>query len=179
MNIFETEFAAYLSAKKSGQRREAMKALNAFLAACEKFDTVAKRQIVKDFFTNQSAEDIENACSFPLNSRLLFPVLQAWCAENPTESWVWRSFAEIALLREYLTAAQGDTMAITENDPLDALPVRQALCKALELDPADHLARIMYIDVLLETLKLLFHDLEAGDGTAAAEIQEEAKKISE
>ena len=45
MNIFETEFAAYLSAKKSGQRREAMKALNAFLAACEKFDTVAKRQI--------------------------------------------------------------------------------------------------------------------------------------
>ena len=27
MNIFETEFVAYLSAKKSGQRKEAMKAL--------------------------------------------------------------------------------------------------------------------------------------------------------
>ena len=72
MNIFETEFAACLSAKKSGLRREAMKALNAFLAACVKFDTVAKRQIVKDFFTNQSAEDIEIACSAEKNRQFLY-----------------------------------------------------------------------------------------------------------
>ena len=61
MNIFETSYTEYLRAKKSGLRREAMTALNAFLAACEKSDTVAKRQIVKDFFTRQSAEDIEKA----------------------------------------------------------------------------------------------------------------------
>ena len=141
MNIFETEFAAYLSAKKSGQRKEAMKALNAFLAACVKFDTVAKRQLVKDFFTNQSAEDIEKAFSFPLNSRLLFPVLAEWCAENPAQSWIWRSWAYLARFRGYLTAAQCDTFAIAENAPLDDLPCRKALCRSLELDPADHLAR--------------------------------------
>ena len=62
--------------------------LNAFLAAGEKFDTAVKRQIVKDFFTNQSADDIEFACSFPLNSRLLLPVLTEWCAENPAQGWI-------------------------------------------------------------------------------------------
>ena len=179
MNIFETEFAAYLSAKKSGQRREAMKALNAFLAACEKFDTVAKRQIVKDFFTRQSAEDIEIACSFPLNSQLLFPVLAEWCAENPAQSWIWRSWAYLARFREYLTAAQCDTFAIAENAPLDDLPCRKALCRALELDPADHLARKMYIESLLETLQLLFHDKAAGDDSATPLIPDETNKLTE
>ena len=178
MNFTKTLFDEYLANKKSGQRKSAMRALNDFLNNCEKLDVGGQRKVITDFF-QQNNETRDLAYSFPLNSRLLFPVLQAWCAENPTESWIWRSFAEIALLRQYLTAAQGDTLAITENDPLDALPVRQALCKALELDPADHLARIMYIEVLLETLNLLFHDLEAGDGTAAAEIPEEAKKISD
>ena len=42
MNIFETEFAAYISAKKSGQRKEAMKALNAFLEDCKKLDLDAE-----------------------------------------------------------------------------------------------------------------------------------------
>ena len=83
MNIFETSYTEYLRAKKSGLRREAMTALNTFLAACGNVDTASKRQIVKDFFTRQSAKDIENACSFPLNSQLLFPVLAEWCAENP------------------------------------------------------------------------------------------------
>ena len=146
MNIFETSYTEYLRAKKSGLRREAMTALNAFLAACEKSDTVAKRQIVKDFFTRQSAEDIEIACSFPLNSQLLFPVLAEWCAENPAQSWIWRSWAYLARFRGYLTAAQCDTFAIAENAPLDDLPCRKALCRALELDPADHLARKMYIE---------------------------------
>ena len=179
MNIFETEFAAYLSAKKSGQRREAMKALNAFLAACEKFDTVAKRQIVKDFFTNQSAEDIEKAFSFPLNSQLLFPVLAEWCAENPAQSWIWRSWAYLASFRKYLTAAQCDTFAIAENAPLDDLPCRKALCRALELDPADYLARKMYIESLLETLQLLLHDKSAGDDSATPLIPDETNKLTE
>jgi len=177
MSIFETEFAAYISAKKSGQRREAMKALNAFLAACEKFDTVAKRQIVKDFFTRQSAEDIEIACSFPLNSQLLFPVLAEWCAENPAQSWIWHSWAYLARFLGYLTAAQCDTFAIAENAPLDDLPCRKALCRALELDPADHLARKMYIESLLETLQLLLHDKSAGDDSATPLIPDETNKI--
>ena len=50
MNIFETEFAAYLSAKKSGQRKEAMKALNAFLEDCKKLDLDAERKVAADFF---------------------------------------------------------------------------------------------------------------------------------
>ena len=117
MNIFETSYTEYLRAKKSGQRREAMKALNAFLAACEKFDTVAKRQIVKDFFTNQSAEDIEKAFSFPLNSQLLFPVLAEWCAENPGDSWIWRSWAYLSRAARLRVAAQlyavaGFTLAV-------------------------------------------------------------------
>ena len=62
MNIFETSYTEYLRAKKSGLRREAMTALNTFLAACGNVDTVSKRQIIKDFFTRQSAEDIEIAC---------------------------------------------------------------------------------------------------------------------
>ena len=177
MNIFETSYTEYLRAKKSGLRREAMTALNAFLAACEKFDTVAKRQIVKDFFTRQSAEDIEIACSFPLNSQLLFPVLAEWCAENPAQSWIWRSWAYLARFREYLTAAQCDTFAIAENAPLDDLPCRKALCRALELDPEDHLARVMYIKFMLETLTLLLHDRDAGDDSAASLIPEEANKI--
>ena len=179
MNIFETEFAAYLSAKKSGLRRDAMTALNTFLAACEKFDTASKRQIVKDFFTNQSAEDIEKAFSFPLNSRLLFPVLAEWCAENPAQSWIWRSWAYLARFRGYLTAAQCDTFAIAENAPLDDLPCRKALCRALELDPKDHLARKMYIESLLETLQLLLHDKSAGDDSATPLIPDEKKKITE
>ena len=177
MNIFETSYTEYLTTKKSGLRREAMKALNAFLAACEKFDTVAKRQIVKDFFTRQSAEDIENACSFPLNSQLLFPVLTEWCAENPAQSWIWRSWAYLARFRGYLTAAQCDTFAIAENASLDDLPCRKALCRALELDPEDHLARVMYIKFMLETLTLLLHDRDAGDDSAAPLIPEEANKI--
>ena len=179
MNIVVTSYTEYLRAKKSGQRREAMKALNAFLAACEKFDTVAKRQIVKDFFTNQSAEDIEIACSFPLNSQLLFPVLAEWCAENPAQSWIWRSWAYLARFREYLTAAQCDTFAIAENAPLDDLPCRKALCRALELDPADHLARKMYIESLLETLQLLLHDKSAGDDSATPLIPDETNKLTE
>ena len=50
MNIFETEFAAYISAKKSGQRKEAMKALNAFLEDCKKLDLDVERKVVADFF---------------------------------------------------------------------------------------------------------------------------------
>ena len=156
-----------------------MTALNAFLAACEKFDTVAKRQIVKDFFTRQSAEDIEIACSFPLNSQLLFPVLAEWCAENPGDSWIWRSWAYLARFREYLTAAQCDTFAIAENALLDDLPCRKALCRALELDPADHLARKMYIESLLETLQLLLHDKSAGDDSATPLIPDETNKLTE
>lgn len=178
MNFTKTLFDEYLANKKSGQRKSAMRALNDFLNNCEKLDVGGQRKVITDFF-QQNNETRDLAYSFPLNSRLLFPVLQAWCAENPTESWIWRSFAEIALLRQYLTAAQGDTLAINENAPLDDLPIRKALCKALELDPADHLARIIYIDVLLETLKLLLHDQEAGDATAAEQIPEEVKKISD
>ena len=152
MNIFETSYTEYLRTKKSGLRREAMTALNVFLAACGNVDTASKRQIIKDFFTRQSAEDIEIACFFPLNSQLLFPVLAEWCAENPGDSWIWRSWAYLARFRGYLTAAQCDTFAIAENAPLDDLPCRKALCRALELDPADHLARKMYIESLLETL---------------------------
>ena len=81
MNIFETSYTEYLRTKKSGLRREAMTALNVFLAACGNVDTASKRQIIKDFFTRQSAEDIEIACY----SQLLFPVLAEWCAENPGE----------------------------------------------------------------------------------------------
>ena len=177
MNIFETSYTEYLTAKKSGLRREAMTALNVFLAACGNVDTASKRQIVKDFFTRQSAEDIEIACSFPLNSQLLFPVLAEWCAENPGDSWIWRSWAYLARFREYLTAAQCDTFAIAENAPLDDLPCRKALCRALELDPADHLARKMYIESLLETLQLLLHDKSAGDDSATPLIPDETNKI--
>ena len=177
MNIFETSYTEYLTAKKSGLRREDMTALNAFLVACEKFDTVAKRQLLKDFFTNQSAEDIEIACSFPLNSQLLFPVLAEWCAENPAQSWIWRSWAYLARFRRCLTADQRDTFAIAENAPLDDLPCRKALCRALELDPADHLARKMYIESLLETLQLLLHDKSAGDDSATPLIPDENNKI--
>ena len=177
MNIFETSYTEYLTAKKSGLRREAMTALNVFLAACGNVDTASKRQIVKDFFTRQSAEDIEIACSFPLNSQLLFPVLAEWCAENPGDSWIWRSWAYLARFRGYLTAAQCDTFAIAENAPLDDLPCRKALCRALELDPEDHLARVMYIKFMLETLTLLLHDRDAGDDSAAPLIPEEANKI--
>ena len=179
MNIFETSYTEYLRAKKSGLRREAMTALNTFLAACGNVDIASKRQIVKDFFTRQSAEDIEKAFSFPLNSRLLFPVLTEWCAENPAQSWILRSWAYLACGREYLTAAQRDTFAITENTPLDDLPCRKALCRALELDPADHLARKMYIESLLETLQLLFHDKAAGDDSATPLIPDETNKIKE
>ena len=178
MNIFETSYTEYLRVKKSGLRREAMTALNAFLAACEKFDTVAKRQLVKDFFTRQSAEDIEKAFSFPLNSQLLFPVLAEWCAENPGDSWIWRSFAEVASFREHLSAAQGDTLCIEDDAPLDDLPCRKALCRALELDPEDHLARKMHIESLLETLQLLLHDKSAGDDSATPLIPDEKKKIT-
>ena len=179
MNIFETSYTEYLTAKKSGLRREAMTALNTFLAACGNVDTASKRQIVKDFFTNQSAEDIEFAYSFPLNSQLLFPVLQAWRAEEPAESWIWRSFAEVASFREYLSTAQGDTLCIEDDASLDDLPIRKALCRALELDPEDHLARVMYIKFMLETLTLLLHDRDAGDDSAAPLIPEEANKIIE
>ena len=179
MNIFETSYTEYLMAKKSGLRREAMTDLNTFLAACGNVDTASKRQIVKDFFTNQSAEDIEIACSFPLNSQLLFPVLAEWCAENPAQSWIWRSWAYLARFRECLTAVQGDTLCIEDDAPLDDLPLRKALCRALELDPADHLARKMYIGSLLETLQLLLHDKSAGDDSATPLIPDEKKKITE
>ena len=177
MNIFETSYTEYLTAKKSGLRREAMTALNIFLAACGNVDTASKRQIVKDFFTRQSTEDIEIACSFPLNSQLLFPVLAEWCAENPADSWRWRSWAYLARFREYLSTAQGDILCIEDDASLDDLPIRKALCRVLELDPADHLARVMYIKSMLETLTLLLHDRDAGDDSAAPLIPEEANKI--
>ena len=179
MNIFETSYTEYLTAKKSGLRREAMTALNTFLAACGNVDTASKRQIVKDFFTRQSAEDIEIACSFPLNSQLLFPVLAEWCAENPAQSWIWRSWAYLARFRRCLTADQRDTFAIAENASLDDLPIRKALCRALELDPADYLARKMYIESLLETLQLLLHDKSAGDDSATPLIPDETNKLTE
>ena len=179
MNIFETSYTEYLTAKKSGLRREAMTALNTFLAACGNVDTASKRQIVKDFFTNQSAEDIENAFSFPLNSRLLFPVLTEWCAENPAQSWIWRSWAYLARFREYLSTAQGDILCIEDDASLDDLPIRKALCRALELDPEDHLARKMYIESLLETLQLLLHDKSAGDDSATPLIPDETNKLTE
>ena len=135
MNIFETEFAAYISAKKSGQRKEAMKALNAFLEDCKKLDLDAERKVVADFFKQLDADDRAFAYSFPLNSQLLFPVLQAWRAEVPAESWIWRSFAEVASFRKYLSTAQGDTLCIEDDASLDDLPIRKALCRALELDP--------------------------------------------
>ena len=178
MNIFETEFAAYLSAKKSGQRKEAMKALNAFLENCEKLNLAAEREVVTDFFKQQDADDRVFAYACPLNSQLLFPVLQAWCEENPTESWIWRSFAEVASFRAYLTSAQGDTLSIDENAPLDDLPIRKALCRALELDPEDHLARMTYVKSMLETLKLLLHDHNAGDISASPLISAESNKIA-
>ena len=78
MNIFETSYTEYLTAKKSGLRREAMTDLNTFLAACGNVDTASKRQIVKDFFTRQSAEDIEIACSFPLNRQFLYLPHSGW-----------------------------------------------------------------------------------------------------
>ena len=177
MNIFETSYTEYLRAKKSVLRREAMTALNTFLAACGNVDTASKRQIVKDFFTRQSAEDIEIACSFPLNSQLLFPVLAEWCAENPAQSWIWRSWAYLARFREYLSTAQGDILCIEDDASQDDLPIRKALCRALELDPEDHLARVMYIKFMLETLTLLLHDRDAGDDSAAPLIPEEANKI--
>ena len=177
MNIFETEFAAYISAKKSGQRKEAMKALNAFLEDCKKLDLDAERKVAADFFKQLDADDRAFAYSFPLNSQLLFPVLQAWCAENPAESWIWRSFAEVVGSREYLTSAQGDILCIEDDASLDDLPIRKALCRALELDPEDHLARVMYIKSMLETLTLLLHDRDAGDDSAAPLIPEEANKI--
>ena len=178
MNIFETEFAAYLSAKKSGQRKEAMISLNAFLGNCEKLNIDAKREVVTDFFKRQDADDRVFAYAYLLNSQLLFPVLQAWCAENPAESWIWRSFAEVVGFREYLTSAQGDTLCIDENAPLDDLPIRKALYRTLELDPADHLARMMYVKSMLETLKLLHHDRDAGDISAAPLIPAESNKIA-
>ena len=124
MNIFETEFAAYISAKKSGQRKEAMKALNAFLEDCKKLDLDAERKVAADFFKQLDADDRAFAYSFPLNSQLLFPVLQAWRAEEPAESWIWRSFAEVASFREYLSTAQGDILCIEDDASLDDLPIR-------------------------------------------------------
>ena len=177
MNIFETEFAAYISAKKSGQREEAMKALNAFLADCKNLDLDAERKVAADFFKQLDADDRASAYSFPLNSQLLFPVLQAWRAEEPAESWIWRSFAEVASFREYLSTAQGDILCIEDDASLDDLPIRKALCRALEFDPEDHLARVMYIKSMLETLTLLLHDRYAGDDSAAPLIPEEANKI--
>ena len=115
MNIFETSYTEYLTAKKSGLRREAMTALNTFLAACGNVDTASKRQIVKDFFTNQSADDIEFACSFPLNSRLLFPVLTEWCAENPAQGWIWRSLAYLARTLKLANLAPDIVKLIWEN----------------------------------------------------------------
>ena len=53
MNIFETKFAAYLSAKKSGQRKVAMKALSAFLGYCENLNLDAKREVVTDLYGRQ------------------------------------------------------------------------------------------------------------------------------
>ena len=179
MNIFETEFAAYISAKKSGQRKEAMKALNAFLEDCKKLDLDAERKVVADFFKRLDADDRAFTYSFPLNSKLLFPVLQAWRAEVPAESWIWRSFAEVASFREYLSTAQGDILCIEDDAPLDNLPCRKALCRALELDPADHLARKMYIESLLETLQLLLHDKSAGDDSATPLIPDETNKLTE
>ena len=179
MNIFETEFAAYISAKKSGQRKEAMKALNAFLEDCKKLDLDAERKVAADFFKQLDADDRAFAYSFPLNSQLLFPVLQAWRAEEPAESWIWRSFAEVASFREYLSTAQGDILCIEDDASLDDLPIRKALCRALELDPADYLARKMYIESLLETLQLLLHDKSAGDDSATPLIPDETYKLTE
>ena len=179
MNIFETEFAAYISAKKSGQRKKAMKALNAFLEDCKKLDLDAERKVAADFFKQLDADDRAFAYSFPLNSQLLFPVLQAWRAEEPAESWIWRSFAEVASFREYLSTAQGDILCIEDDASLDDLPIRKALCRALELDPEDHLARKMYIESLLETLQLLFHDKAAGDDSATPLIPDETNKLTE
>ena len=179
MNIFETEFAAYISAKKSGQHKEAMKALNAFLEDCKKLDLDAERKVVADFFKQLDADDRAFAYSFPLNSQLLFPVLQAWRAEEPAESWIWRSFAEVASFREYLSTAQGDILCIEDDASLDDLPIRKALCRALELDPEDHLARKMYIESLLETLQLLLHDKSAGDDSATPLIPDETNKLTE
>ena len=179
MNIFETEFAAYISAKKSGQRKKAMKALNAFLEDCKKLDLDAERKVAADFFKQLDADDRAFAYSFPLNSQLLFPVLQAWLAEEPAESWIWRSFAEVASFREYLSTAQGDILCIEDDASLDDLPIRKALCRALELDPEDHLARKMYIESLLETLQLLFHDKAAGDDSATPLIPDETNKLTE
>ena len=49
----------------------------------------------------------------------------------------------------------------------------------MELDQADHLARKMYIESLLETLQLLLHDKSAGDDSATPLIPDEKKKITE
>ena len=88
-----------------------------------------------------------------------------------------RRCTDLARFREYLTAARRDTFAIAENASLDDLPCRKALCRALELDPADHLARKMYIESLLETLQLLLHDKSAGDYSAIPLIPDETNKI--
>ena len=88
-----------------------------------------------------------------------------------------RRCTDLARFREYLTAARRDTFAIAENASLDDLPCRKALCRALELDPADHLARKMYIESLLETLQLLLHDKSAGDDSATPLIPDEINKI--
>jgi hypothetical protein len=179
MNIFETEYSQYLAAKKAGVRRKAFEYLKCFLSRCDSLDTARLREVVKDFFNRQSREDIKAAFALPLNSELLFPILQAWCKENPAESWIWRSFAELACYQEHLTDEQGKSLAIAENAPLDDLPVRKALCRALELEPTDYIAWTMYIESLLETLKLLIHDQAAGDVSATPLIAEEINKIAE
>jgi len=145
-----TQYAQYCACRINGDRQAALKHLQSFTTQAVRWELAKRKQFVVWLLSHLEPYPITSQCPAleePFVSTFLRPTLMSWCDESePADA---RPFRWLGMF------FQGDD---TKNH----------LAKAIEIDPAEQLARITLLGKIFE---------ECFDGTASAGDRDMAKSL--
>jgi hypothetical protein len=145
--------ANYCRLREKGLRREALSALERFLAASRSLDCAAARSaVVAILESNARARDVHQFLAQPLVTQFLMPTLRAWIDDEPATCvpvrWLGILSPDIELLDRALSMCPEDT------------PVRKMLIER-DLSSADyathHLDETKFLGSVTEVVTALAH----------------------
>jgi hypothetical protein len=140
-----TDLAEYCTLREKGLRKQALRYLDGFLKAAASWDTESARSLVLTIlFADARTPKAHQFMTHPLLTRLIYPTLEQWKADNPSAieplRWLGLLHSDINDLKRALAL-----------DPAD-VPVRRRLIN-LALDDADYATHHLSESVLLLTIE--------------------------
>ncbi|MDR1850323.1 MAG: hypothetical protein LBQ75_09815 [Zoogloeaceae bacterium] len=160
------DYAAYCFDREKGLRKSAFKRLDKFLESTEDWSLDDRIEFVKFLFSSsENAHDaMRSFVPYQLNEKLVKPTLLAWCNIEQTDSSPFR-------WRGQLGGCYGYEGEFSHDETY--------LFKALDLNPADDLARITMIDSWLRALDFHVHELPWGYLGIPSDDMKLCEKINE